>query len=318
MRLAIVMVVVLVISLSVMFVLDPTVMEVWWSLLDDFVFYAVWTASPFIYLASVSSNRVVPTATVSKVQPECPTLASSSPVSADPKAHDRDTTARPPSWAGALARRAARLSTLLRTALLLVGVLGATAASALEPGVPAGESAGAKEAETGAVWRRLVPETRDFSILVPGNPSLLVKRNQTIVGQVTESKYLVEMERGHVSVETHVLPKIAMLLAPARTVLDRTKEQILKTHSAEQISYTDLPDQPYRTARLVYRPGGTGQAVEEVRMILSKNRLYLLTAALPSSEAAPQIAARFFDSFRIGRTYPSDDASPAPEAARDQ
>jgi hypothetical protein len=254
---------------------------------------------------------------MAKIQLECPTLEPSSPVTADPKAHDFDASARPPARVGALAGRAARLSTLLRATLLLVGVLGAAAAGAMEPAVAAGESRGAKEAETGAVWRRLVPDTNDFSILLPGAPSLLVKRNQTIVGQVTESKYLVEMDRGHVSVETHVLPKIAMLLAPARTVLDRTKDQILKTHSAEEISYTYLADQPYRTARLVYRPGGSGRAVAEVRMILSKNRLYLLTAALPSSEAAREIASRFFNSFRIGRSDPSDDASPAPEAARD-
>jgi hypothetical protein len=168
------------------------------------------------------------------------------------------------------------------------------------------------------VWRRLVPDTNDFSILLPGHPSLLVKRNQTLVGQVTESKYLVEMDRGHVSVETHVLPKIAMMLAPARTVLDRTKEQILKTHSAEEISYTDLADQPYRTTRLVYQPEGSDRVSEEVRMILSKNRIYLLTAALPNSEAGRELASRFFDSFRIAPSTPSEDASPAPDAGTDQ
>jgi len=188
----------------------------------------------------------------------------------------------------------------------------------MEPAVAAGESRGAKETETGPVWRRLVPDTNDFSILLPGDPSLLVKRNQTIVGQVTEAKYLVEMGQGYVSVETHVLPRIAMLLASDRTVLDRTKEQILKTHSAEEISYRDLPDQPYRAARLVYRPGRSAQAAEEVRMILSKNRIYLLTVALPSGEVAREIASRFFDSFRIGRSDSSDDASPPPEAARDR
>jgi hypothetical protein len=239
-------------------------------------------------------------------------------VTAEPKTHDSDTTARPTARARALTQRASRLSTLLVAPLLLVGVLGATAAGAMEPAVTAGESRGAIEEETELVWRRLVPDTKDFSILLPGEPSLLVKRNRTIVGQVTESKYLVEMDRGHVSVETHVLPKIAMLLAPPRTVLDRTKEQILKTHSAEEISYTDLADQRYQTTRLVYRPEGPGRALEEVRMILSKNRVYLLTAALPSGEAEREIASRFFDSFRIGPSDLPDDASPAPEAARDQ
>jgi hypothetical protein len=219
-------------------------------------------------------------------------------VKADSIPHDTDLAAAPPAGARTLARRAA----LLATALLVA------AAGVPAPAMAASESEAAKEPETAAVWQRLVPETNDFSILLPGDPSLLVKRNQTIVGPVTESKYVVEVGEGHVSVETHVLPKIAMLLAPARIVLERAKQQILETHSAQEISYTALADSRYRGARLLYRPQGSDLEVQEVRLILSKNRLYLLTAALPSGKAMREIVSRFFDSFRIGRSDPSEDS----------
>ena len=158
-----------------------------------------------------------------------------------------------------------------------------------------------KPANVEHAWTRFTSETGRFSVLVPGEPSLLERKTTTIIGTLNEWKYLVPLADGAFSVGFHDLPPIAMLLAPTRVVLSRTRDQILTGTEGTEISFVEYDFDGHPGRILAYEAENSEYRYEEVRMILVGRRLYLLTAGRPALEADRSLMDRFFDSFRIER-----------------
>jgi hypothetical protein len=190
-------------------------------------------------------------------------------------------------------------------------LLGAAALAAFgaapAPASAAGPAPSARAGGGAGRWSVFESEAGRFRVELPGEPRLEQSERSTLLGAVSEARYILRLGDIAVVVETHDIPRIATRIVPTRTILDRTRSGVLEDMEAQLVASSEIALQGYPARDFTYRLPSDPPQLERAIAVLVGNRIYLVTGVAPEAPGARPDIARFFASFRF---WPEDTPPP--------
>lgn len=132
-----------------------------------------------------------------------------------------------------------------------------------------------------------------FAVAFPAQPDPDRSRRDTWAGRMEEGSYDLDREGLFLRVEFHDVPKMARMLLPPAVLLDLARRGLLADRKAANASSERVSLRGYPGLALRYVPAERPESVEEARLFLVGDRLYV-TFARADSDGEPQQAVRRF------------------------
>lgn len=176
-------------------------------------------------------------------------------------------------------------------------------AAVLAVGLPA-----LAQADGAPGWHSFRSVAGRFEVLAPGAPERLVESRWTLAGRIDEVAYHFEWRGERFGVTYHDLPAIARVIFSPTSLLDRVVDELLEVmQGGRPLRSRDISLAGHPGRAIAYAPQDRPGTVEEVRIFLVGERLYLVEAATRPGEnpgdddagSGEDAAERFFESFRL-------------------
>lgn len=157
-------------------------------------------------------------------------------------------------------------------------------------------TASSPAADTGD-WREFRSDADRFAVLLPGPPVHTVSSRLTAVGRLRSDEFRSMWGEAEFRVEVHEVPVVARWLMSDASLLERAAGDLLEDEEARDVRIDDDADGDPPERRAAYRvPDGRAG---EVRLVLVRERLYILAALWPLAAAEGEGRRRFFSSFEV-------------------
>ena len=156
-------------------------------------------------------------------------------------------------------------------------------------------------AET-AEWKTFTSEAGSFSVLMPGTPTFSDTTDHTVVGDVGENLFSLDVKEGSFSAEYSDLPRVAVIFDSAKSIYKDAKEGLLKETGASEKKYYIFIHDGMKGRELEYEvpAGGESEArTGKARFLLKDKRLYVLVGTVPKKDGDEKLIDRFLDSFKL-------------------
>jgi hypothetical protein len=151
-------------------------------------------------------------------------------------------------------------------------------------------------AEPAAAEAFVSPQGR-FAVAFPAEPVGERAGRETWAGRMEEGSYEVEGAGLRLRVEFHDVPRMATLVLAAGAILDLAKQGVLDDMKARSASVERASLHGHPGLALRYEPGARPGSIEEARLFLVGERLYVAFARADAPGEAHEIASHFLASF---------------------
>ncbi|MFH1874176.1 MAG: hypothetical protein ABH859_03200 [Pseudomonadota bacterium] len=144
-----------------------------------------------------------------------------------------------------------------------------------------------------ADWDKFSSKPGEFSVLMPCQPQLKSKVDQTIVGKIVEHTYSCKKDSINFVLEYQDLPPLAVDLGTRRRIYRNAQKAFLKEIKGEEISSKTVNLKNFPGVELTYK---TKQEFGQARFFLVGKRLYVLQIS-GSHNADQSCFAKYLKSF---------------------
>jgi hypothetical protein len=153
-------------------------------------------------------------------------------------------------------------------------------------------------------WHRFRSVAGRFQVLAPSEPRRYVDSHWTMAGRIVEIAYHFDCRGQRYGVTYHDLPRIASILFSDESLLDRVVSELMEVMDGIPLRSRSISLDGHAGRALAYAVRGQRGLVEQVRILLVGQRLYLIEAASRQQTDQPDpprddAVERFFDSFRL-------------------
>jgi len=151
----------------------------------------------------------------------------------------------------------------------------------------------------GVAWRPYESPSGRFRVLLPASPLPTSGVFETRAGSIRELGVEVETAGLSLKIEHHDLPRLACLFLSDERILDFAASGLLDDRHGrlESAEPALVQGHPGRTLR--YSRTDLGNRLEQARLVLVGNRLYIVLARADNASDSRAQIARFFNSFEI-------------------
>lgn len=144
-------------------------------------------------------------------------------------------------------------------------------------------------------WDRFSPPGGRFIIPLPGTPSEEQKTEETPVGDIETTRYVVRTEGITFGAGYADIPGLIVIFGGRKRIYDRIIEEYLKRAEGKELSATLFRLDAYRGRILTYE---SRERYGKVLMLLVGRRAYLIMCSIPRSSSQREIIERYLDGFQ--------------------
>lgn len=144
-------------------------------------------------------------------------------------------------------------------------------------------------------WQRFTSEEGRFSIMMPGHPTMSLKRDETPVGEVISRIYTYENTTISLTAEYSDLPGVAVIFGGRKRIYSKSRDAFLEDAKGHEVASLDIRFGAYRGRELIYE---TATQYGKARFILIGKRLYVLQAAMDKGVEDKSPIDRYFETFK--------------------
>ncbi len=145
-------------------------------------------------------------------------------------------------------------------------------------------------------WNRFSPPGGRFIIRLPGTPSEEQKTEETPVGDIETTRYVVRTEGVTFGAGYADIPGLIVIFGGRKRIYERIIEEYLKRAEGKELSVTPFRLDAYRGRILTY---DSPKRYGKVLMLLVGRRAYLIMCSVPrSSTKVRKIIEQYLDGFQ--------------------
>ena len=138
-----------------------------------------------------------------------------------------------------------------------------------------------------------------FSVRLPDLPSVATDSRWTPVGRIHQARYSLTLDDARVVLEHHDLPRVAVLMFPQASILNRARNSLVSDVGGEVLASSDAPRDGRATREVTYTVPGDEGLVERALIQLVDTRLYVLVVTLPRARSGDPRITQLFGSFEV-------------------
>lgn len=173
-----------------------------------------------------------------------------------------------------------------RLAALLILLAGAAPADEIGPALPTS-------------WGLHEAVDLRFRVMLPPNPVRTEKVRETWVGKVSELMLDAAVPGAEFSVHVRNLPRAARWLVTTSYIFSEVKDGLLKGGTRPELSDVPITRDGFPGRHIRFEDPERGDWVEDVLVLLAKDKLYFVVAAREREAGDGLPVAAFFDSFSL-------------------
>jgi hypothetical protein len=146
-----------------------------------------------------------------------------------------------------------------------------------------------------------------FSVQLPEAPEQEPSQDHSEGGPtITGTTFSLLRGDTEYRIEYYDLPRFAAVLLPDRLILRRAVASLVKDVNGRPRSQRSLAHQGHPALIATYAISGESEDLERSLLVLAEGRLYIASARWPSVQPNAEFAERFFRSFSVWISDPSE------------